>query len=293
VTVRQLAATRLLQPVLSRFATLDLDESAVPHRRMGQEYDELQRRFAAASPELFGEFTTPEDVSAVTVRLLLGPDSLALADTSGPLPVHNPCCGAGGLFSAVEEFLRDVASPAELVAAGQELNVQTYALARSARMMRGIGAGGIVRGDVLIDDAYRNQTFGYLLTAPPVGLYWKKQQEQVTREARELGFAGRFGAGLPRSTDSSLLFVQHVVAHMRPPAERGARAAVLLNAAPLFRGSAGSGESEIRRWLLEQDLLEGCPGCDMRELLLLTKVEKKAMTLRCGKDHEIVRAVDD
>ncbi|MFJ7949534.1 N-6 DNA methylase [Streptomyces sp. NPDC096354] len=256
-TVRHLADVRLLRHVVSRFAALDLSSAAVSDQRMGQEYEELLRRFTEASLEISGEHTTPRDVNSLTAGLLLGPDSAVLARARAPIRVHDPCCGIGGMFSAVDDVLRSMGSPSKFLVFGQEINRETYATARSARMMKGEDPGGIVHGDVLENDRHHGETFDYLLANPPIGLMWKRQQDEVKREARELGFSGRFGAGLPRVTDSSLLFVQHMVAHMRPADEGGARAAVLFSASPLHRGGAGSGESEIRRWLLEQDLLEG------------------------------------
>ncbi|MEU9247436.1 N-6 DNA methylase [Streptomyces sp. NPDC048385] len=218
-------------------------------------FEGLLRRFTETL-DVSGEHTSPRDVTTLTARLVLGADAATLSRTPAPTRVYDPCCGVGGVFSAADILLRDLGSPSELVVAGQEVNPEAYATARSVQLMRGLDPSGIVHGDVLADDRHRGETFHYLLAAPPFGLNWKRQQEAVTQE-QELGFAGRFGAGLPSVNDSSLLFVQHLVAHMRPADQGGARAAVLLNASPLYRGSAGSGESEIRRWLLEQDLLEG------------------------------------
>ncbi|MEU5132970.1 class I SAM-dependent DNA methyltransferase [Streptomyces californicus] len=256
-TIQLLAKTGILKAVVSRFAELDLSPTAVSDQQMGQKYEDLLRRFDEASPEILGEFTSPQDVSSLTTRLLLGPDLPALAHALSPIRLYDPCCGTGSLLSAAEVVLRGAGSSSELVVTGQEINQHTYAIARSVRMMKGADPSGIVQGDVLTDDRHRGETFDYLLAAPPIGLEWRRQQEEVMREARELGPDGRFGAGTPMTSDSSLLFVQHVVAHMQPADRGGARAAVLLSASPLHRGGAGSGESEIRRWLLERELLEG------------------------------------
>nr|WP_308309812.1 class I SAM-dependent DNA methyltransferase [Streptomyces sp. CHD11] len=256
-SVRQLADAGVLRQVASRFAELDLSLATVSNQEMGREYEELVRRFTEASPETTAEHTSPQDVSVLTARLLLGPDAAALTPSGTSITVYDPCCGTGGMFSAVEGFLHELGSSSKMSVSGQEINLETYAIARSLRMMRGADPAGISHGDVLTDDRHRGETFDYLLAAPPNGLDWKRQHDEVKREATELGFAGRFGAGLPRVNDSSLLFVQHLVAHMRPKDKGGARAAILFTASSLQSGGAGSGESEIRRWLLENDLLEG------------------------------------
>ncbi|QIY96503.2 N-6 DNA methylase [Streptomyces sp. S1D4-11] len=256
-SVRQLAETRVLRQVVSRFAELDLSLATVSNQEMGREYEELLRRFTEASPETTAEHTSPQDVSALTARLLLGPDTAALAPSGPSITVYDPCFGTGGMFSAVEDFLHELGSSSKASVSGQEINLETYAMARSLRMMRGADPTGILHGDVLTDDRHRDETFDYLLAAPPNGVDWKRQHDEVTRESRELGFDGRFGAGLPRVSDGSLLFVQHLIAHMRPVADGGARAAILFAPSSLQSGGAGSGESEIRRWLVENDLLEG------------------------------------
>ncbi|MEU4361959.1 class I SAM-dependent DNA methyltransferase [Promicromonospora sp. NPDC023987] len=256
-TVWHLAQVRVLRQVVAQFAELDLSHAAVSDREMGHAYEELVRHFAETSPEITGEHTSPRDLSALTARLLLGPDVTTLTRPGPAITVYDPCCGTGGMFSAVEDFLREVGSFAGTLVSGQEINRETYAIARSLRLMRGAGPTGIMHGDVLTNDLHRGESFGYLLAAPPIGLDWKHQQEEVKSEAEDLGFDGRFGAGLPRVSDSSLLFVQDLVAHMRPVDEGGARAAVVFTGSALQRGAAGSGESEIRRWLVENDLLEG------------------------------------
>lgn len=256
-SVRHLADARVLRQVVTRFAELDLSPATVSDQEMGREYEELVRRFTEASPESAAEHTSPQDVSALTARLLLGPDAAALTAPGPSITVYDPCCGTGGMISAVEGFLREVGNSAVPLVSGQEINSQTYATARSLRMMRGADPTGILHGDVLSDDRHRGETFDYLLAAPPNGLAWKRQHDEVAREATELGFEGRFGAGLPRINDSSLLFVQHLVAHMRPTDMGGARAAIVFTGSSLQSGGAGSGDSEIRRWLVDNDLLEG------------------------------------
>lgn len=256
-SMRRLANAGVLRQVVSRFAELDLSPDVVSDQEMGREYEELVRRLIDAAPEESGEHTSPQDVTALVVRLLLGPDAATLDRAGPPIAVHDPCCGTGGMFTAVEDFLRGMGSPAEVTVFGQEINSESRAVARSARMMRGADPTGILSGDVLRDDRYRGEKFDYLLSNPPWGVDWRRARDEVKREAEESGPAGRFGAGLPRVGDGSWLFVQHMVAHMRPPAEGGARVALLFPALALNRGGTGSDESKIRQWLLKNDLLEG------------------------------------
>lgn len=244
-SVRQLADARVLRQVVSRFAELDLSLATVSNEEMGREYEELLRRFTEASPETTAEHTSPQDVSALTARLLLGPDTGALTPSGPSITVYDPCFGTGGMFSAVEDFLHELGSTSEASVSGQEINLETYAIARSLRMMRGADPTGILHGDVLTDDRHRGEMFDYLLAAPPNGVDWKRQHDEVTREATELGFDGRFGAGLPRVSDSSLLFVQHLVAHMRPADEGGARAAILVTAGA--HCASGCGPAQAKR----------------------------------------------
>ncbi|MFJ3421841.1 N-6 DNA methylase [Streptomyces sp. NPDC086082] len=257
VSVRELANARVLRQVVSRFAELDLSPDVVSDREMGWEYEELVRRFIDAGLEGSGAYTSPQDVTALTVRLLLGPDAAMLDRAGQSIAVHDPCCGTGGMLTAVEDFLRGMGSPAEVTVFGQDDNPQSYAMARSALMMRGEDPTGILLGDVLRDDRHRGGKFDYLLSSPPWGIDWRSARDEVKREAEESGPAGRFGVGLPRVNDGSWLFVQHMVAHMRPPAEGGARVALLFPALTLNRGGTGSDESKIRQWLLKNDLLEG------------------------------------
>ncbi|MGW6639848.1 N-6 DNA methylase [Streptomyces cyaneofuscatus] len=255
-TLQDLVDSRLLSKAVSCFVAVDLSPAAVSDEQMGQAFEELLQQSADASPERYGEFRTPRDITELTARLLLSPDLAVLGNTAAPSRVYDPCCGTGGMFSAVETALRNAGATGTLIVSGQEINQQSWALARLAQMMRGADPDAIVHGDVLVDDKHHGQTFEYQLAAPPFGMYWNWQKDAVRREAEDLGWAGRFGAGLPPTSDSSLLFVQHLVAHMRPTDQGGGRAAIVISPAPLHRGSAGSGESEIRRWLLEQDLLE-------------------------------------
>ncbi|MFJ4795133.1 class I SAM-dependent DNA methyltransferase [Kitasatospora purpeofusca] len=256
-TLGWLADSRLLAKVVSRFAAVNLSPAAVPEWQMGQIFEELVRWCAGVAPDQYGEHTTPWDLAELTARLLLGPDLAALGGASSSISVHDPCCGTGGMFSAVETVLRSSGNTGQLAVAGQEINRETHALARLVQLMRGADPDAILTGDVLVDDRHRGQTFEYQLAAPPFGMSWAHGADAVRREAEEQGHAGRFGAGLPPTSDSSLLFVQHLAAHMRPAAQGGGRAAIVLGPAPMESGGAGSGPSAIRQWLLEQELLEG------------------------------------
>ncbi|MFF9839250.1 N-6 DNA methylase [Streptomyces sp. NPDC013740] len=257
ITVRRLAGEGVLRQVVSQFLELDLSPHAVSDHELAWQYEEVVQRFAEATPELWGEYSTPQDVTALTAQLLLGPDVATFGQGSPPITVHDPCCGTGGMFTAVEDLLRGMGSPAEVAVFGQEINPESHAMARAARMLRGADPSGILFGDVLRDDRHRGQSFDYLVSSPPWGVDWRRARDEVKREAEQGRPAGRFAAGLPRASDSSWLFVQHMVAHMRPPAEGGARVALLFPTLSLNRGDVGSDESRLRQWLLKNDLLEG------------------------------------
>ncbi|AXE80829.1 N-6 DNA methylase [Streptomyces atratus] len=256
-SVGRLASSSMLRRVVSRFAELDLSPDVVSDQEMGLAYEELVWRLIDTAPEESGEHTSPRDVTKLAARLLLGPDAAMLDRSGAPITVHDPCCGTGGMFTAVEDFARGLDSPPEVTVFGQEINSECRAMARSARMMAGADPTVILSGNVLSEDRYRGEAFDYLLSNPPWGAEWRRQRGEVEREAEELGQDGRFGAGLPRVSDGSWLFVQHMVAHMRPSAEGGARAALLFPALALNRGGTGSDEAKLRQWLLRNDLLEG------------------------------------
>ncbi|MFF4855415.1 N-6 DNA methylase [Streptomyces rubiginosohelvolus] len=256
-SVERLAQAGLLRHVAARFAALDLRTAAVPNRQMGLVYEELARGFFDEDPQVSGEFTTPPDVSELIVRLLTDPYTPAAEPSAEPVRVYDPCCGSGGLLISIETYLRKAGKASQVSVHGQDINTTSYAMARSMRMMYGAEPGGIHCGDVLANDLYQGETFAYLTAHPPIGLHWRAQRTQVLSETGDPSGPGRFGAGVPKESDASLLFVQHVVAHMRPASDGGARAALLLGPAPLSGGGYRSGESSIRQWLLDKDLLEG------------------------------------
>ena len=248
----------LLFLVTQKFAEVDLSPGAVPNEEMGHIFEELIRKFAEASNETAGEHFTPRDVIELMVDLLLTPDADALTTPNAVRSIYDPTAGTGGMLSVAEDHIRQMNPTARLTLAGQEINPQSYAICKADMTVKGQPVDAIVFGDTLLDDGHPNATFNYCLSNPPFGVDWKKQQKQVTEEHALRGFAGRFGPGLPRVSDGSMLFLMHLISKIRPATETspGGRAGIVLNGSPLFTGSAGSGESNIRRWVLERDYLE-------------------------------------
>jgi len=256
VQITRLDRADLLYLVLSKFANIDLHPSVVSNIEMGYLYEELIRRFSELSNETAGEHFTPREVIRLMVNLLFAEDDDALAGPGVVRTLFDPACGTGGMLSVAEDHLRALNPSARLEVFGQELNDETYAVCRSDMMLKGQDATHIVRGNSFNDDGHQDRTFDYLLANPPFGVEWKKVERDIRDEHEKLGFNGRFGAGLPRINDGSFLFLQHMIAHMKPPSEGGSRLAIVFNGSPLFTGAAGSGESEIRRWIIENDSLE-------------------------------------
>jgi type I restriction enzyme M protein len=254
--ITRLARADLLYLVLSRFAEIDLHPSAVSNIEMGYLYEELVRRFSELSNETAGEHFTPREVIRLMVNLLFATDDDVLTDAGVIKTLYDPACGTGGMLSVAEDHLRSLNPTARLEVFGQELNDETYAICRSDMMLKGQDASHIVAGNSFGDDGHRAARFDYMLANPPFGVEWKKVEEAVRAEHDTRGFAGRFGAGLPRINDGSFLFLQHMLSKMKPPEEGGSRLAIVFNGSPLFSGAAGSGESEIRRWIIENDWLE-------------------------------------
>ncbi|HXH57436.1 class I SAM-dependent DNA methyltransferase [Iamia sp.] len=255
--VERLARTGLLYQVLSRFAAIDLHPDAVANEAMGYLYEELIRRFSEQSNETAGEHFTPREVIRLMVELLFSADAEALSSRGAVVKsLYDPACGTGGMLTVAGDWLGEHNPHARLRTFGQELNPESYATCRSDMLLKGENAGNIHLGNSFTDDALAGETFDYMLANPPFGVEWKKVEDQIKGQHQSLGFRGRFGAGLPRINDGSLLFLQHMVSKMRPDAEGGSRLAIVFNGSPLFTGAAGSGESEIRRWIIENDWLE-------------------------------------
>jgi len=254
--VTRLERSDLLFLVISKFAEIDLHPDQVSNLEMGYLYEELIRRFSELSNETAGEHFTPREVIHLMVNLLFIEDEDLLTKQGIVKTLYDPACGTGGMLSVAANRLRDLNPGAELKAYGQELNAETYAICRSDMMLKGEDASNIFYGNSFSEDGLPGERFDYMLANPPFGVEWKKVQDKVETEARSKGFSGRFGAGLPRINDGSFLFLQHMISKMKPVAEGGSRVAIVFNGSPLFTGSAGSGESEIRRWIIENDWLE-------------------------------------
>ncbi len=253
--VARLDKDNLLYMVVSRFAQADLHPDRVSNIQMGSIFEELIRRFSEQSNETAGEHFTPREVIRLMVNLLFQEDADALTRKGTIRKLYDPACGTGGMLSVAEEYLRELNPDAHLEVYGQELNDESYATCKSDMMIKGQNARNIHPGNSFSEDGLPDEEFDYLLSNPPFGVEWKKVEAEVKAEANTLGYRGRFGAGLPRISDGSLLFVQHMIAKFNTNGD-SSRLAVVLNGSPLFTGSAGSGESEIRRWIIENDWLE-------------------------------------
>lgn len=243
--------------VVARFADVDLHPDRVPNEAMGYIFEELLRKFSEMSNETAGEHFTPREVIRMMVNLLFSEDDDALRGAAPIRSMFDPACGTGGMLSIAQEHLTALNPNAALEVFGQELNAETWAIARSDLMIKGQDPSRIKLGNSLLDDQFTGRTFDYMLANPPFGVDWKRIQKQITDEHKNLGTNGRFGAGLPRVSDGSLLFLQHMISKMKPAKDGGSRLAIVFSGSPLFSGAAASGESEIRRWIIENDMLEG------------------------------------
>lgn len=242
--------------VVSKFCEIDLHPDNVPNIEMGYIFEDLIRRFNEASNEEAGDHFTPREVIRLMVNLLFTPDDDVLTTKGIVRTLFDPACGTGGMLSVSEEYLRELNPNARLEAFGQDYNDQAFAICGSDMMIKGQEIEHIAFGDSFTDDKFPSKRFDYMLANPPFGVEWKPEADFIKREHEEQGFGGRFGAGLPRINDGSLLFLQHMISKMKDPKEGGTRLAIVFNGSPLFTGSAGSGESEIRRWIIENDWLE-------------------------------------
>ena len=257
-TITKLDEAGLLFLVLEKFKNIDLHPDVVPNLEMGYIFEELIRKFNEALNENPGEHFTPREVIRLMVNLLLAQDQDALKQNHIVRTVYDPCCGSGGMLTIAKERILEINPVAEVHLFGQELNGETFAICKSDLYMKsadGRDAENIKFGSTLSKDQHADKHFDYLLTNPPYGKEWKMDQAAVEAEA-DRGHAGRFGAGTPRISDGQLLFLQHMLARMQDPEKGGSRVAIVMNGSPLFTGDAGSGESEIRRWILENDWLE-------------------------------------
>jgi len=258
--IDRLAKADLLYMVAEKFANIDLHPKAVSNAEMGSIFEELIRKFAELSNETAGEHFTPREVIRLMVNLLFAEDDEALTAPGIVRTLYDPTAGTGGMLSVADDHLREINPKARLVMYGQELNPESYAICKADMLIKGQDVKNIRQGNTLSDDGLPGERFDYMLSNPPFGVEWKKIEKDVRREHDDQGFNGRFGPGLPRVSDGSLLFLLHLVAKMRPISEGGSRFGIVLNGSPLFTGGAGSGESEIRRHMLENDLVEAIIG---------------------------------
>ena len=242
--------------VVSKFAEVDLHPDTVPNAEMGDLFEELIRKFAEASNEEAGEHYTPRDAIRLMVDLLFAEDNRALLEPGTVRSIYDPTAGTGGMLSVAEERLLERNPQARLRLYGQEINDQSYAICKSDMIAKGQDASNIRLGDTLAEDLFWDKTFDFCMSNPPYGVDWKASEAQVKAERLKTGPAGRFGPGLPAVSDGQMLFLTHLAHKMRPEHEGGGRAGIVLNGSPLFNGAAESGPSEIRRWLLENDLVE-------------------------------------
>jgi type I restriction enzyme M protein len=247
----------LLYQVTEKFAGFPLHPDAVNNHDMGLAFEELIRKFAEISNETAGEHFTPREVIRLMVNLLFVEDSDILTPGNPVVrTIYDPTAGTGGMLSVAGEHLLEHNPKASLTMFGQELNDESYAICKADMLIKGQDVRNIVPGNTLSDDGHAGRKFDYMLSNPPFGVEWKKVEKEVRKEAEQMGHAGRFGPGLPRISDGSLLFLLHLISKMRPAKDGGSRIGIVLNGSPLFTGGAGSGESEIRRHVLENDLVE-------------------------------------
>lgn len=253
--IERLDKANLLFMVVKRFAEVDLHPDVVPNIEMGYIFEELIRKFADLSNETAGEHFTPREVIRLMVNILFLNDKQILTQKGIVKTLYDPACGTGGMLSVAEEYLRELNPDADLRVFGQELNPESYAICNSDMLIKGQNTDHIKFGNSFTQDGLKEEKFDYMLSNPPFGVEWKKIEDEIVKEHEQLGFSGRFGAGLPRISDGSFLFLQHMISKMHPE-NGGARLAIVFNGSPMFSGGAGSGESEIRKWIIENDMLE-------------------------------------
>ncbi len=258
--IDKLAKSSLLYLVTEKFANIDLHPEVVSNNQMGAVFEELIRKFAEISNETAGEHFTPRDAIRLMVNLLFIEDDDALTKPGVVRSIYDPTAGTGGMLSVAGEHLASLNPGARLVMYGQELNPESYAICKADMLIKGQDIANIIFGNTLSADGLIGKLFDYMLSNPPFGVEWKKIEAIIRKEFAEQGFNGRFGPGLPRVSDGSLLFLLHLISKMRPAKDGGSRFGIVLNGSPLFTGGAGSGESEIRRYVLENDLVEAIIG---------------------------------
>lgn len=253
--LKRLNDAGLLYTVFEQFTQIDLHPEVISNLEMGYLFEELIRKFSEISNETAGEHYTPREVIRLIVGLLLANDKDALTGSGVIRQVYDPAAGTGGMLSIAEMEMKQLNPRIRVELFGQELNPESFAICKSDMLVTGHNPENIAFGNTLTQDAHKGKSFHYMLSNPPYGVDWKKYQDDIKSEADEQGMSGRFGAGLPRVSDGQLLFLQHMISKMRDD-QAGSRIGIVMNGSPLFTGGAGSGESEIRRWMLENDWVE-------------------------------------
>ncbi len=259
--IERMHEANILYLVISKFCDVDLHPKQIDNIEMGLLFEDLIRRFNEAANETAGDHFTPREAIQLMVDLLFCPDDDILTIAGKIFKLFDPTCGTGGMLSEGQNHLREMHADGKLWVFGQDFNPRSYAIAASDLLIKGNANSDVRFGDSLINDQFKDETFDYFLANVPFGVDWKRQFSEIKREYEKQGFAGRFGAGLPRVNDGSLLFLQHMIHKFVPyqPKDKdstGSRLAIVLNGSPLFTGGAGSGESEIRKWIIENDWLE-------------------------------------
>ena len=254
--IAKLDQTDRLFLIVSKFSEIDLHPDKVSNIEMGHIFEELIRKFNEMSNEKAGDYFTPREVIRLMVDIIFMPDEDVLSTKGIVKTLFDPACGTGGMLSVAEEYLHELNPQARLEVFGQDYNDESFAVCGSDMMIKGQNIEHIAFGDSFTNDRFAEKRFDYMLANPPFGVEWKSQVEHIRNERERQGYGGRFGAGLPRINDGSLLFLQHMISKMKPPKEGGTRLAIVFSGSPLFAGGAGSGESAIRQWIIENDWLE-------------------------------------
>jgi len=244
-------STDLLFRVVKSFQEIDLSD--MESMEMGYVFEDLIRRFSEQSNETAGEHFTPREVIRLMVNILFIEDRDILTQDGIVRTLYDPACGTGGMLSVGEQYVKELNPDADLKVFGQEINSESYAICKSDMLIKGQNPSNIKFGNTFTVDGLKDEKFDYMLSNPPFGVDWKKAQKTIKSEAESKGMDGRFGAGLPRINDGALLFLQHMISKMK---DEGSRIGIVFNGSPLFTGAAESGESNIRRWIIENDWLE-------------------------------------
>ena len=255
--ITTMANKGILYIVIKEFTSpkANLHPDVISNLEMGYIFEEIIRRFSESHNEDAGQHYTPREVIRLMVNILFHDDNDILSGNNVAKTIYDPACGTGGMLSVSEEYLHELNAATELLAFGQELNDQTFAICKADMLIKGNDANFIKDGNTLSDDQFEGQKFDYVISNPPFGREWKNEKTKVEAEAKR-GFAGRFGAGVPAVSDGQMLFLLTAISKMKEPSDGGSRIAIIHNGSPLFTGDAGSGPSEIRRYILENDLLE-------------------------------------